>query len=90
MRMKYQTNAPAYPCMPIKDEFGRIIAAIPGFTKYEQVLLSILCAKESQNNKSNIGVSTLLKECEVLANEYFKTLEKLQNAKEDNPSVIQM
>ena len=39
--MKYQTNAPAYPCMPIKDEFGRIIAAIPGFTKYEQVLLSI-------------------------------------------------
>jgi hypothetical protein len=88
--MKYQTNAPAYPCMPIKDEFGRIIAAIPGFTKYEQVLLSILCAKESQNNKSNIGVSTLLKECEVLANEYFKTLEKLQNAKEDNPSVIQM
>ena len=37
--MKYQTNAPAYPCMTIKDEFGRIIAAIPGFTKYEQVLL---------------------------------------------------
>jgi hypothetical protein len=88
--MKYQTNAPAYPCMPIKDEFGRIIAAIPGFTKYEQVLLSILCAKESQNNKSNIGVSTLLRECEVLANEYFKTLEKLQDAKENNPSVIQM
>ena len=88
--MKYQTNAPAYHCMPIKDEFGRIIAAIPGFTKYEQVLLSILCAKESQNNKSNIGVSTLLRECEVLANEYFKTLEKLENAKENNPSVIQM
>jgi hypothetical protein len=88
--MKYQTNAPAYPCMPIKDEFGRIIAAIPGFTKYEQVLLSILCAKESQNNKSNIGVSTLLKECEILTNEYFKTLENLQNAKEDKPGVIQM
>ena len=88
--MKYLTNAPAYPCMPIKDEFGRIIAAIPGFTKYEQVLLSILCAKESQNNKSNLGVSTLLKECQILADEYFLTLEKLQNAKEDKPGVIQM
>jgi hypothetical protein len=88
--MNYQTNAPAFPCMPVRDDFGRIIAAIPGLTKYEHVLLSILCAKESQNNKSNIGVSTLLKECEVLANEYFLTLEKLQNAKEDTTSVIQM
>jgi len=88
--MKYQTNAPAYPCMPIKDEFGRIVAAIPGFTKYEQVLLSILCAKESQNNHSRIGVSTLLKECVTLTDEYFLTLEKLQNAKEDKPGVIQM
>jgi hypothetical protein len=75
--------------MPIKDNFGRIIAPI-GFTKYEQVLLSILCAKESQNNKSNLGISTLLKECQILTDEYFLTLEKLQNAKENNPSVIQM
>jgi hypothetical protein len=88
--MKYQTNAPAYPCMPIKDEFGRIIAAIPGFTKYEQVLLSILCAKESQNNNSRIGLSTLLKECVALTDEYFYTLQKLQDAKEDTANVIQM
>ena len=88
--MKYQTNAPAYPCMPIKDEFGRIVAAIPGFTKYEQVLLSILCAKESQNNKSNIGISTLLRECETLANEYFITLEKIANENENNTKVIEM
>jgi hypothetical protein len=87
--MNTTINDPAFPCMPIKDNFGRIIAPI-GLTKYEHVLLSILCAKESQNNKSNIGVSTLLRECEVLANEYFKTLEKLQNEKENNPSVIQM
>jgi len=87
--MSTTINDPAFPCMPIKDNFGRIIAPI-GLTKYEHVLLSILCAKESQNNKSNLGVSTLLRECEILANEYFLTLEKLQNAKENNPSVIQM
>jgi len=88
--MNYQTNAPAFPCMPVRDDFGRIVAAIPGLTKYEHVLLSILCAKESQNNKSNIGVSTLLRECEILANEYFKTLEKLQDEKQNDTSVIQM
>tara|TARA_R110002126_G_scaffold284679_1_gene434533 strand:+ start:51 stop:314 length:264 start_codon:yes stop_codon:yes gene_type:complete len=87
--MNITINDPAFPCMPIKDNFGRIIAPI-GLTKYEHVLLSILCAKESQNNKSSIGVSTLLKECQILTNEYFLTLEKLQNAKEDKPSVIQM
>jgi hypothetical protein len=76
--------------MPVRDDFGRIVAAIPGLTKYEHVLLSILCAKESQNNKSNIGVSTLLRECEILANEYFKTLEKLQDEKQNDTSVIQM
>lgn len=89
--MKYQTNAPAYPCMPIKDEFGRIIAAIPGFTKYEQVLLSIVCAKES-NSRTGFkdNPSNILKEAQTLTDEYFKTLQKLQDAKEDTNNVIQM
>ena len=89
--MKYQTNAPAYPCMPIKDEFGRIIAAIPGFTKYEQVLLSIVCAKEG-NSRTGFkdNPSNILKEAQILTDEYFKTLQKLQDAKEDTSNVIQM
>lgn len=83
--MKYQTNAPAYPCMPIKDEFGRIIAAIPGFTKYEQVLLSIVCAKES-NSRTGFkdNPSNILKEAQTLTDEYFKTLQKLQDAKDED------
>jgi hypothetical protein len=85
--MKVEKNAPAFPCMPAQDQFGRIYAPIPGMTKYEQVLLQILCAKESQNNKSNIGISTLLKECTILADEYFLTLEKLQDAKENTPVI---
>jgi hypothetical protein len=37
-----------------------------------------------QNNHSKIGLSTLLRECETLANEYFLTLEKIENEKEAN------
>lgn len=85
--MKTDKNAPAFPCMPAQDQFGRIYAPIPGMTKYEHVLLSILCAKEMQNNQSRIGLSTLLREAETLANEYFLTLEKIENEKE-NSSVI--
>ena len=85
--MKIDKNAPAFPVMPVQDQFGRLVAPIPGLTKYEHVLLSILCAKESQNNKSNLGISTLLKECEILADEYFLTLEKIENAKENIPVI---
>ena len=85
--MKIDKNAPAFPVMPVQDQFGRLVAPIPGLTKYEHVLLSILCAKESQNNQSRIGLSTLLKECTILADEYFLTLEKIENAKETTPVI---
>jgi hypothetical protein len=88
--MKYQTNAPAYPCTPIKNEFGSIFVAVPGFTKYEQVLLSIVCAKESNSGAYKDTPSNIMKEAQILTDEYFKTLEKLQNAKENDTSVIQM
>lgn len=85
--MKIDKNAPAFPVMPVQDQFGRLVAPIPGLTKYEHVLLSILCAKEMQNNQSRIGLSTLLKECTILADEYFLTLEKIENAKENTPVI---
>ena len=88
--MKIDKNAPALPCMPIQDQFGRLVAPIPGMSKYEYVLLNILCAKEMQNNHSKIGLSTLMRECTILADEYFLTLEKLQNENENNIKVIEM
>lgn len=88
--MKIDKNAPAFPVMPVQDQFGRLVAPIPGLTKYEHVLLSILCAKEMQNNQSRIGLSTLLKECTILADEYFLTLEKINNENENNTKVIEM
>lgn len=85
--MKIDKNAPAFPVMPVQDQFGRLVAPIPGLTKYEHVLLQILCAKEMQNHQSKIGLSTLLRECEILTNEYFLTLEKLQDEKEISPVI---
>ena len=85
--MKIDKNAPAFPVMPVQDQFGRLVAPIPGLTKYEHGLLSILCAKEMQNNQSRIGLSTLLREAETLAHEYFLNLEKLQDEKENSPVI---
>ena len=85
--MKIDKNAPAFPVMPVQDQFGRLVAPIPGLSKYEHVLLQILCAKEMQNNKSRMGLSVLLKECQILADEYFLTLEKLQDEKENSPVI---
>ena len=35
---------PARPCFPVQDNLGRLVAPIPGMTKEEVVLLSILNA----------------------------------------------
>jgi len=40
-------NAPAFPCVPIQDNFGRLIAAIPGITKLEYFALKIYCNKDT-------------------------------------------
>lgn len=34
-------NSPAFPCVPIQDNFGRLIAAIPGMSKLEYFTLQI-------------------------------------------------
>lgn len=39
-------NAPAFPCVPIQDNFGRLIAAIPGITKLEYFTLKIWSSRD--------------------------------------------
>ena len=41
-------NAPAFPCVPIQDNFGRLIAAIPGLTKLEYFALKIYCSNKPE------------------------------------------
>lgn len=86
--MKVEKNSPAFPCMPAQDQFGRIYAPIPGMTKYEHVLLQILCAKEGNSRTGyQDSPSMIMKESLILTEEYFKTLQKLEDAKENSPVV---
>ena len=39
--MKTNPDVPAFPCVPTQDNLGRIVAPIPGMTKYEYVVLKI-------------------------------------------------
>jgi len=69
---------------------GVLLPPFPALLKYEQVLLSIVCAKEGNPGAYKDTPSMILKEAQILTDEYFKTLQKLQDAKEDTNGVIQM
>ena len=62
-------NAPAFPCVPIQDNFGRLIAAIPGITKLEYFALKIYCGAETL-----IDYEMAINE----AKEFLNALEKAQ------------
>jgi len=63
---------PARPCMPVQDNLGRLIAPIPGMTKEEVVLLSILSGMTSNPLCFKLAVE--------LTEEYFN---HFQNKKQD-------
>jgi hypothetical protein len=72
-------TAPAFPCVPIQDNFGRLIAAIPGITKLEYFSLKIWC------NKNILEIDTYqeaIQDAENLLNE----LEQYQNKKDESSS----
>jgi len=80
--MKTDRNHPAYPCMPTQDNLGRVVALIPGFSKYEEVLLRILCAKENSGAYNTISNESLFRDSIILADLFFDKL----NSKKDEPN----
>jgi hypothetical protein len=69
-------TAPAFPCVPIQDNYGRLIAPIPGVTKLEYFALKIWV------NKKVLDIETYdeaIQEAEIL----LKELHIYQNAKND-------
>ena len=70
-------TAPAFPCVPIQDNYGRLIAPIPGVTKLEYFTLKIWI------NKNKLDIETYdeaIQEAEILLNE----LHIYQNTKNDS------
>jgi len=80
--MNTDRNHPAYPCMPTQDNLGRVVALIPGFSKYEEVLLRILCAKESSDAYNSVSNEALFRDSIILADLFFEKL----NSKKDEPT----
>ena len=81
--MKTHPDQPAYPCMPTQDNLGRVVALIPGFTKYEEVLLRIICAKEQSNAYNSLSNEALFRDSMKLADIFF---DKLNSVKDDSAS----
>lgn len=67
--MNNNQQAPAFPCVPIQDNFGRLIAAIPGMTKLEHFALQIYCANMITDINGAIDK----------AEEFLNALDKIQN-----------
>jgi hypothetical protein len=84
--MNYNLQNPAFPCMPIQDNLGRLVAPIPGMTKFEYAVLQIVCAKDSSDSYATISDRTMVKEAIDLVNEIFKQLNE-QNEKVSSPVI---
>ena len=71
---------PAYPCMPIQDQFKRLIAPIPGMSKFELVFLEMYKLRIGYIHRTDTeNITEALKNTEA----YFKGLEAYYKTKED-------
>jgi len=77
--MKENHEQPARPCMPLQDTMGRLVAPFPGFTKYEEVLLRILCAKEQNGMYDSLSNETLFRDSMTLTDLFFEKTKKQEN-----------
>ena len=73
-------KTPAFPCIPAQDQFNRIYAPIPGFSKFEYAVLMIMVAKEQTYN--TLGNKSIVRDSILLANEFFKQINELNNEKD--------
>lgn len=73
-------NAPAFPCVPIQDNFGRLIAAIPGMTKLEYFTLKIWSCK------NDLDIETYQEAIDDAVN-LLNELEKYQNKQDEKTDI---
>lgn len=85
--MKTDRNQPAYPCMPTQDNLGRVVALIPGFTKYEEVLLRILCSKEQSGAYNSLSSESLFRDSMNLADIFFDKLNSVKDEPNTTPII---
>ena len=98
--MKTEKNHPAFPVMPIQDQFGRLVAPIAGMTKYEHVMLNIYIEfikweKEKEGFISQeewdelVDLKLAFYRAADAADIYFDLINDEQHEKETAPTIIQ-
>ena len=82
--MENQT-LPARPCFPVQDNLGRLVAPIPGMTKEEVVLLTILSALMSNPEIDGIPKDFVFNLALEFTEIYFNHFQnKKQNGKQQS------
>jgi hypothetical protein len=76
------SKTPAFPCIPAQDQFNRIYAPIPGWSKFEFAVLMIMTAKEQTYN--TLSNKTVVRDSIALAEEFFNQINQLNNEKDNN------
>ena len=76
---------PAFPCVPMQDNLGRLIAPIPGYSKFELAVLYILCSKEKSYNA--LSDKIIVRDSISLANEFFNQINQIKQD-ENKPTIL--
>jgi len=70
MSNNINANSPAFPCVPIQDNYNRLIAPIPGMNKLEYFALKIYCTNKNLMQEEA--------DMEAAINEAMRLLNKLE------------
>ena len=82
--MKTNHDAPAFPCMPIQDNLGRLVAPIPGMTKYEYVVLKIYSGLVLSDTDD---MYSCMNHAMNIADVYFEKINKKNDESTDTPII---
>lgn len=80
--MDKQKTDPAFPCLPMNDNFGRMIVPVPGMSKYEIVLKDFICVLMQRPYDSEL---TVINAAQDMTEAYFKHLNNNNESESTKP-----
>jgi hypothetical protein len=82
--MDKQKTDPAFPCLPMNDNFGRMIVPVPGMSKYEFVLKDFMIGAMNFECEPD----QILEISIELTNMYFKHLNNNNESEQSTESIF--
>jgi hypothetical protein len=83
-------TVPAYPVMPIQDNFKRLVVPVPGITKLEHFVLEIFKARLSNNfeDQANEIMSRSITDALILLEKLEEKTKQLNNEKPNEKPIF--